>query len=233
MTEAYDRERRLWNTLYSECSALDLRNVTLTVEPGFDACLKDFGTKTSRVLDFGCGTGDILFQYTQNFPGNKGVGIDQAEQGIDFAKKTAALSHYRRLHFFTGDSRMLADFEEGEFDGIILSNLLDVVPEPVDEAVLQRLDRVLSPGGYWFIKLNPYYSAKELRDLNYQKDSGHLYQEDGVLRLHQETTNHWKKIFEAYGAVERYMEFMYPWQEGLNRLFLVKKPSRKPCVLAS
>lgn len=223
--KAYDRETGLWNEVYSELQPVDLRTVQLTVEPGFDGVLREFGEKTSRVLDFGCGTGDIIFQYMQDFPEKKGVGIDEAEAGIAFAKETARLSRYRSLHFFTGDSRMLEDFAEGEYDGIILSNVLDVMPEQVDETVLKRLDRVLAPGGYWFIKLNPYYTAKELRSLDYESIGEHLYQEDGILRLHQETTNHWKKILGAYGTIERYMEFMYPWQEGLNRLFLVRKIS--------
>ena len=219
----YDRENGFWNEIYSECQPVDLRKICLTVEPGFDGVLHEFGEKTSRVLDFGCGTGDIIFQYMQDFPEKKGVGIDEAEKGIAFAKETAKLSQYGKLHFFTGNSGMLDDFEDGEFDGIILSNVLDVMPEQVDETVLKRLDRVLAPGGYWFIKLNPYYTAKELRELDYESEGSHLYEEDGILRLHQETTNHWKKIFESYGTLERYMEFRYPWQEGLNRLFLIKK----------
>lgn len=221
--KSYDRETGLWNEIYSEYRAADLRNTVLTVEPGFDNCLREFGKKTSRVLDFGCGTGDIAFQYIQNFPKKKVIGIDEAEKGIEFAKKTAIISKYQGLHFFTGDSRMLADFEEGEFDGIILSNVLDVMPEKVDESVLSRLDRVLVPGGYWFIKLNPYYSENDLEMFDYQQKDGNLYEEDGILRLHQETTEHWKRILGNYGCVERYMEFMYPWQEGLNRLFLLKK----------
>lgn len=189
----YDRETGSWNEIYSECQPVDLRKINLTVEPGFDGILKEFGEKTSRVLDFGCGTGDIIFQYMQDFPKKKGVGIDKAEKGIAFAKETAKLSGYNRLHFFNGNSEMLDDFENGEFDGIILSNVLDVMPESVDETVLKRLDRVLTPGGYWFIKMNPYYTTKELRELDYESKGNHLYEEDGILRLHQETTNHWKK----------------------------------------
>ncbi len=223
--KAYDREKRLWNEVYSQCQPVDLRDINLMVEPGFDGVLREFGEKTSRVLDFGCGTGDIIFQYMQNFPEKRGVGIDEAENGITFARETAKLSHYNRLHFFTGNSEMLDDFEDGEFDGIILSNVLDVMPEQVDKIVLKRLDRVLAPEGYWFIKLNPYYTPKEILDLDYKKKMPHLYEEDGILRLHQETTDYWKQIFETYGSIERYMEFVYPWQKDLNRLFLVKKES--------
>ena len=221
--DAYDREMGLWNKIYSEYQPVDLREIELTVEPGFDGCLREFGEKTKRVLDFGCGTGDIIFQYMQYFPDHHGVGIDEAEKGIAFAEKTARMSRYSRLHFFTGGGELLDSFEDGEFDGIILSNVLDVMPEQVDEAVLRKLNRVLAPGGCWFVKLNPYYTAKELREMDYEKEDGHLYEEEGILRLHQETTNHWKRVFEAYGTVERYMEFTYPWQEGLNRLLLVKK----------
>ena len=225
--ESYGRKTGIWNEIYSEYQAVDLRNTDLAVEPGFDSCLREFGEKTSYVLDFGCGTGDIIFQYIQNFPGKKGVGIDEAERGIEFARKTANMSGYRGLHFFTGNSSMLAGFGAGEFDGVILSNVLDVMPKKADESVLRNLDRVLAPGGYWFIKLNPFYSPKDLKRFDYQKMGDHLYEEDGVLRLHQETTEHWKRILASYGRVERYMEFRYPWQEGLNRLFLLKKTAPK------
>lgn len=221
--KAYDRGTGLWNEVYSQYRPADLRNIFLTVEPGFDCCLKEFGKNTHRVLDFGCGTGDILFQYIQYFPEKKSVGIDEAEKGIVFAEETARLSGYRKVHFFTGNSKMLEDFDDGEFDGIILSNVLDVMSGPADEVILQRLDRVLVPGGRWFIKLNPYYTEKELRELDYERENNNLYEEGGILRLHQETTCHWKKVFETYGTIERYMEFVYPWQEGLNRLFIVKK----------
>lgn len=137
------------------------------------------------------------------------------------------MSGYRGLHFFTGNSSLLAGFGAGEFDGVILSNVLDVMPKKADESVLRNLDRVLAPGGYWFIKLNPFYSPKDLKRFDYQKMGDHLYEEDGVLRLHQETTEHWKRILASYGRVERYMEFRYPWQEGLNRLFLLKKTAPK------
>lgn len=221
--EAYDKAVKFWNKEYSECSPVDLRTLKLTVEPGFDNCLKEFGGRTSRVLDFGCGTGDILLQYSQYFPDKRGVGIDETESGIAFAKETAKLSQLHKLHFFLGDVSMLDDFEAGEFDGIILSNVLDVMPEDMDEAVLEKLNRILAPGGSWFIKLNPYYTPDELKNFSYEKEPHHLYEEDGILKLHQETTNHWKRIFEKYGTLERYMEFMYPWQPGLNRLFLLKK----------
>ena len=219
----YDKEIKMWNEIYSEYNPVDLRKINLTVEPGFDGCLKEFGSKTNRVLDFGCGTGDIIFQYIQYFPDKKGVGIDEAEKGIEFAKKTAEISKYQEVHFFTGGSDLLLDFEDEEFDGIILSNVLDVMPEDMDESLLKNLDRVLKKGGYWFVKLNPYYTVKELRQFDYENEGGHLYEEEGILKLHQETTNHWKKIFQSYGQIERYMEFLYPWQEGLNRLFLIKK----------
>ncbi|MGI6070648.1 MAG: class I SAM-dependent methyltransferase [Blautia sp.] len=221
---SYDREKGLWNKIYADYQPVDLRNTILTVEPGFDNCLQKFGKKTSRVLDFGCGTGDILFQYIQNFPEKKGIGIDESEQGIAFAKKTAEMSAYYGLHFFTGDSSLLADFENDEFDGIILSNVLDVMPEKADESILGKLDRILAPGGCWFIKLNPYYSENDLNMFDYQKKEGHLYERDGILRLHQETTEHWKRVLGSYGCMMQYLEFVYPWQEGWNRLFLLKKP---------
>lgn len=84
-----DRRADLWNEVYKESVPLDLREKTLSVDPLFDTCLMMFADQTERVLDFGCGTGDILFQYAQYKKKARGVGVDPAKQGIDFAKETA------------------------------------------------------------------------------------------------------------------------------------------------
>lgn len=221
--KAYEKEKDLWNDIFADYKPADLNTMRLSVEPTFDACLQIFADKTRRVLDFGCGTGDILFQYAQCGKDKKGVGIDEAEKGIAFACATARLSGYHQLHFLTGDENLLASFEEEEFDGIILSNVLDVMPDKIAHETIEKLNRILKKGGYWFIKLNPYYSNKELQELDYKRMGFHLYEEDGVLRLRQESTKHWEKALDKLGEIERYLEFPYPWQTGMNRLFLVRK----------
>lgn len=221
--KAYERQKDMWNEIYSKSEPVDLRESSLNVEPLFDTCLMMLAYKTSNVLDFGCGTGDILFQYIQYKKKGKGIGIDWAEEGVSFAKETAKKSGYRDLHFFNGDEIFLDTFEAGKFDGIILSNVLDVMPKDQSHETLLRLDRVLSNDGYWFIKLNPFYSEEELEYMEYDSLGEHMYGEKGILHLRQESTPYWMKIFSRFGEVERYVEFPYRWQPGMNRIFLIKK----------
>ncbi|MBB2183466.1 class I SAM-dependent methyltransferase [Lachnospiraceae bacterium MD1] len=223
----YDNEKAFWNQQYNECIPVDLRRLTLTVEPTFDACLGIFGEKTKRVCDFGCGTGDILFQYAQYYPDHCGVGIDESETGISFANQTAKLSNYHNYRFMVGNIDTLSEFQDGEFDGIILSNVLDVMPEKISNETVKELNRILKDHGYWFIKVNPFYSSEEINELNYKEIGMHMYVENGVLRLRQESLLYWIDYVHHLGRVERILEFEYPWQEGLNRLFLVRKERRQ------
>lgn len=219
----YEKETNLWNSVYQEEQAVDLRSNCLTVEPLFDACLKKFAEKTCRIIDYGCGSGDVLFQYHQYNPKGHGMGIDESERGILFAKETAKLSGYRTLHFFQENLNFLDALEEEAYDGVILSNVLDVMPAQVAEEAMEKLNRRMKNGGYWFVKLNPVYSERELIDMGYEEISPGIYGENGVMRLRQESTNRWMEFFQWYGAVENYVEFEYPWQPGLNRLFLIRK----------
>ena len=41
-----------------------------------------------------------------------------------------------------------------------------------------------------------------------------------IMRLRQATTNYWKEKFARFGKEIIYLEFEYPWQEGMNRLFV-------------
>lgn len=221
--KAYELETDMWNKIFEEYQPIDLRGTELKVEPMFDEALELFASRTKRVLDFGCGTGDISFQYLQYQPDHQIVGIDKAETGIRFAKETARLSHYRRTHFLNGGEELLDQFNKGEFDGIILSNVLDVMPKAVSCEAMLKLNKLLKHDGYWFIKMNPYYSKEELESFGYQKKGANLYEEEGILHLRQATTEYWKKQLSEFGEVIVYLEFQYPWQKGMNRLFVTNK----------
>jgi len=88
----YDRSINMWNDVYSNCKIVDLKGKSLSVEPMFDICLDIFASKCKNILDFGCGTGDILFQCYEFGNTDSGLGVDLSETGIEFAKKFASVS---------------------------------------------------------------------------------------------------------------------------------------------
>ena len=91
MNKAYEQEIEMWNQVFKECTPVDLRKLDLKVETMFDEALKLFAEKTTNVLDFGCGTGDIST--------HKVLGIDASKVGIQFANETAKLSEYKTATF--------------------------------------------------------------------------------------------------------------------------------------
>ncbi len=107
---------------------MDLRNLDLKVETMFDEALKLFAEKTTNILDFGCGTGDISFQYLQYQPTHKVLEIDASKVEIQFANETAKLGDYETATFLEGGAQTITQLEENSFDGIILSNVLDENP---------------------------------------------------------------------------------------------------------
>lgn len=104
MNKAYEQEIEMWNQVFKECTPVDLK-----VETMFDEALKLFAEKTTNVLDFGCGTGDIST--------HKVLGIDASKVGIQFANETAKLSEYKTATFLEGREHMISQMEENSFDG--------------------------------------------------------------------------------------------------------------------
>ena len=100
MNKAYEQEIEMWNQVFKECTPVDLRKLDLKVETMFDEALKLFAEKTTNVLDFGCGTGDIST--------HKVLGIDASKVGIQFANETAKLSEYKTATFLEGGEHMIS-----------------------------------------------------------------------------------------------------------------------------
>ena len=93
-----------------------------------------------RVLDIGCGAGDVSFIATQ-LVGESGrvIGVDRSPAAIEMARERARFGGHRNVEFFVGD---VADPQvPGKFDAIVGRLVLKYLPDPV--AALARLRSLL------------------------------------------------------------------------------------------
>ena len=97
-----------------------------------------------RVLDVGCGAGDVSF-LAATLVGRDGsvVGVDRSAEAIALAKRRAADVGLANVSFVTQDLQDLAT--DARFDAIIGRLVLMYFPEP--DALLRRLLELLVPGG--------------------------------------------------------------------------------------
>jgi ubiquinone/menaquinone biosynthesis C-methylase UbiE len=97
----------------------------------------------ARILDLGCGTGEITSRLADTFPGAEVLGMDVLQVHIDYAaERYAAMAP--RLRFGIGDGFAL-DLDDDSFDLVVCRHVLQSVPKP--ERVVAELVRVLKPGG--------------------------------------------------------------------------------------
>jgi ubiquinone/menaquinone biosynthesis C-methylase UbiE len=97
----------------------------------------------ARVIDVGCGTGEIVRRLADMLPAATILGIDIHLEHLDRARECCA-AFGARVGFEVGDAFALPADDDG-FDLGVCRHLLQAVPTP--ERVVHELARVVRPGG--------------------------------------------------------------------------------------
>ncbi len=100
-----------------------------------------------RILDLGCGTGEILLKLAKNYPNVKElVGIDLSEDMLKLAK--TKLGAFKEATVCQGNIEQIP-YDDKHFDLVVSSGVLHYVSSPEDMA--REVQRVLKPQGHFVL----------------------------------------------------------------------------------
>ncbi len=135
-----------------------------------------------RVLDVGCGPGQVALLIAERLPESTVVGIDLARHMLDVAQQRRSESPVgNRVHFELADAKGLP-YPDHAFDTVCSNTILHHIPDPLP--FIQEAWRVLRPGGAFLI-----------RDLFRPVDESQL---DALVSMHAADANSTQKaLFRA------------------------------------
>lgn len=102
-----------------------------------------------RVLDVGCGIGDLSFLLAAR--GAEVVGVELDEEKVERATAIARRWSFQQLRFVAGDVMRLDQMGLGQFDVITCIALLEHIQQ--DEALLTQMLSLLRPGGLLVVEV--------------------------------------------------------------------------------
>jgi ubiquinone/menaquinone biosynthesis C-methylase UbiE len=97
-------------------------------------------TPTARVLDVGCGTGELLKRLRARYPNSVLAGLDAVPEMLAVAREKLGGKDDLRIGY--ADS---LPWRSGSFDVVVSCNMFHYVTHPVE--ALREMARVLRPGG--------------------------------------------------------------------------------------
>ena len=177
-----------------------------------------------KVLDYGCGSGWAAVIAAKS--GCRDVtAVDVAPGAAKAAGLAAAAFGVEdRVHTACVAPDWLGTVPAESYDGIICSNVLDVIPPETAEEVIRELARIAAPDASVFIGMNYYLPPEAAAGKGLELVGGNRLYVDGVLRLVSRSDEEWSGIFAPYFAVEALDHFAWPGEaKEARRLFRLKK----------
>ncbi|QWC00290.1 class I SAM-dependent methyltransferase [Mycoplasmatota bacterium] len=188
-----------WNDQFARLEEKEMKKEDFLEKTSFHDHTIYLGDHCEKILDFGCGTGYALF-YASMF-GKKikqGIGVDTSNSAITYANKTKVKFKLDHIIFKKGDHKTIKDFGNNHFDGIICSNVLDVVPYQTSLEMIETFNYLLKPGGLLLIKVNFYLTDEFIEKLKMKEIAENTYALNGVLRAMNLSAKEWINRFDNY-----------------------------------
>jgi SAM-dependent methyltransferase len=110
--------------------------------------LVDAGLVTGRVLDIGCGTGELTLLLASR--GLDATGADASPRAIGIARRKAEERGIAGATFEVGDALDLA-FPDAAFDTVVDSGVFHVFDDGERVRFVESIHRVLAPGGSYHL----------------------------------------------------------------------------------
>jgi SAM-dependent methyltransferase len=111
--------------------------------------LKGYEMRGKRVLDVGCGVGDLSLLMAH--AGAEVIGVELDPQKVESATKVAKKWHFDNVRFIAGDVTKIEHMSLGQFDVIFCIALLEHIKD--DAGLLRQIHGLLRPEGFFVLEV--------------------------------------------------------------------------------
>jgi ubiquinone/menaquinone biosynthesis C-methylase UbiE len=145
-----------------------------------------------NILDFGCGVGRLLLQFTRNYRNNNYYACDIDDTSINFIKR-----NYKNVKSYANDHTPPLDYQDSSFDLIYSISIFSHLNLEDQDAWLAELSRVVNKDGYLFLTIEGSHSIKwwlaESFNMNESDAQNKLKNEGFIFKEY----DNWKKITKS------------------------------------
>ena len=177
-----------------------------------------------KVLDYGCGTAWAAI-IAAKYGCPDVTAVDAAPGAVRTAAFYASLYGLQdAVHTACISSGWLQAIPACTYDGLICSNVLDVVPPETAEEILRDAANAVTEDASVIIGLNFSVTPEAAAQRGIELTEGNRLYMNGVLRLVSRSDEEWAQVFSSWFAVERLDHFAWPGEaEERRRLFFLRK----------
>lgn len=143
---------------------IDLENLADCIHNWSDA---------KAICEIGCGEGALAERICRDFP-------DASYLGIDIIPHLGRMFEGDRAEFRQIDAQDLAEERAGQFDLVIINDVMHHVPGPLRADILEAAKKLLMPGGIlifkdWLRRKTPIHAACYIADVHIGGDKNVAY----------------------------------------------------------